>query len=159
MARLKFSYSGTIRTNRPFKKEWVDHYLKRIIQHLKFHLHARARLNETGEIKFSVKKWSRNMFDPGAMVFSAAIDGGKINLIDQDGRIGISFTLEYVGGLVLLYLMAYMVILIGILSNTIKLISWTTLGILVVPPIVMFPLLVVALRILVGLLENVIAYG
>ena len=154
MSRLKFQYNSSIKTNYDYGDSVADNLKKVIALMIRKNLDSKATVNKDNKVTFETHFLNTRFFDLNVSLFSNAIDSGYINIVDNKGKIRLDFNVSYLRGLLTLYLLDFLGITISVLYFNQPLFSWTMLGLIFIPIVIMFPVFILGLRSFIVTIEE-----
>lgn len=154
MSRFKFQYNSSIKTNYNYNESDADNLKKVLVYYIRKKLDSRASIDKENKVTFDTHFLNTRFFDLNVSFFSNAIDSGYLSIIDNNGKIKIDFNVSYLRGLLTIYLLDFLGITIATVYFNLPLFSWTVLGLVFTPVIIMFPIFILGLRCFIITIEK-----
>ena len=138
----------TISTNYKFDNLIEKNLSDLIRKELKMQLDVNTVSPDSMTINFETKIFNLRPFHPEILLLSIGNDNGNIKLINNNGFIAVFISIKSNQGLISLYLIAFILFLIGIVYKVIDLFSIETLILIISPIIIMLPMILFGISIL-----------
>jgi hypothetical protein len=156
MFKKFLSYKIDIQTNYNYNQLNNNNLINKIIAVIKTDLNNNAITNKEGKIYFETDFWRTKLFQSEIGLFNFTIDAVQISILEKLSTSVVRIELSFLRLLVIFYSISFLTLLIGNLYGEMKVISFISLSLLVLPLIMIYPLSLIGSRVIISNIERAV---